>query len=65
MVVPAALFVPYYVFVALSIASEYEESRWSYSRMQAGAFYLLVQVLVGWIAFAVYRELADASYSAK
>jgi hypothetical protein len=60
--VPIVLFVPYYVVVALSIANEYDESRWSYSRMEAGAFYLAVQLLAAWAAFTVYRETAASRH---
>jgi hypothetical protein len=60
--VPIVLFVPYYVVIGLSIASENDESRWSYSRMEAGAFYLAVQLLAAWAAFTVYRETAAARH---
>lgn len=62
LLVPIVLFVPYYVVVALFVASEHDESRWSYSRMEAGAFYLLLQLLVAWLAFAAYRETASARH---
>ena len=61
--VPIVLFLPYYVVVAVSVASEYDESRWSYSRMGVGAFYLAIQLVAAWAAFTVYRERTAPQHS--
>lgn len=42
---PLVLFPAYYVVVALSV-SGYDESRWSYSRLEPGGFFLGCQLLV-------------------
>ena len=46
----------YYIVVALSVVSEYDEPRWSYSRIWFGVFDLLTQFVAAAIAHSAARQ---------